>query len=152
MSEERLMEGKGYLAVIKLWVTKECNSYWHQDRIKDIFSYSSVRTREWNRMLVVGINIYAHFLKKYCWHDLELPSQLECGSSQLLCWNHPSKKRTHVLRGNKNPQGESGSSCASRILDTQVPLYQCPVWTSSSWMLIWGFFLPSQFTLEVETL
>lgn len=39
MSEEKPMEEKGHFALVKLQVTEELNSYWHRDRIEDIFSY-----------------------------------------------------------------------------------------------------------------
>ena len=78
------------------------------------FSYSYVRTREWNRMLVVGILL--HILKKKkSVHYLEFPSLLEHGSSHSLHRNYPSKEM-HVLPGNQNSRGESVNSWVSQLV------------------------------------
>lgn len=80
-------------------------------------------------------------LKKYCLRDVDLPTQLECGSSRSLYCNGPSKE-THVLPGNKDSQvasvssmSLSGGEFAPLILDTRSPKSPDAPVSASNWNL-----------------
>lgn len=82
-----------------------------------------------------------HVLKKYCLRDVDLPTQLECGSSRSLYCNGPSKE-AHVLPGNKDSQvasvssmSLSGGEFAPLILDTRSPKSPDAPVSASNWNL-----------------